>query len=109
MHFISTIWHTLRRDQDTIPIMPYRCSFRIEFAQDDKNIPNGTSPIHRVNLMVELLLVSQLVVLGWCVGSHYSHEPTSVLNPDVKSPFINRSDLPDTLTQSSRDDHKNSS
>ena len=57
----------------------------------------------------ELILVSQLMVLGWCVDSHNSHEPTGVFKPDVENPIVNRSDLPDTLTQPSRDGHTNSS
>ena len=79
-----------------------------EIAKEDKKIPSGTYPNHRVKLKVELFLVSRSMVLMWCLDSHYSHKPTGVFKPDMGNNFINQSDLADTFTQSSRDDHTNS-
>ena len=49
--------------------------------------------------MVERLLAFQIMDLVWCVDNHYSHEPMCVLKPDVEDSYVNRIDLPDTLTQ----------
>ena len=77
---------------------PIAASLRIEITLDEKMVLNGIPLNHRVELMVELLLGSQLIVLRWCVDSHYSHEPTCVFKFHVENPFINQSDLPVAVT-----------
>ena len=71
---------------------PVAATLLIEIAQDNGSIYGETPPKHRVKLMVELFLVFQVMILWWCVDSHCSYESTCVLKP-----FINRSDLSDTI------------